>query len=175
MHLTAGGTARAAVAVAATVVVGVVVMELGRAVVDALQPDREQLVAAVEQAVPPDATLMDDVRFSEGVGLGNLYRWFPPIPDQAGGTVVGADIEEVGRHLAGLGLEPTSYGSLPAYDRGLLQVQLADVGAADGDVRVVAQQDAAWWMFLHGPVGALAGLTTGWKIGRGRRREPAAG
>lgn len=168
MRLTARGAARAAAAALAGLVVGVVVMELGRAAVDALRPDREQLVAAVEEAVPPGAELIDDPNFRKGGGLGNLNRWFPPLPDDAGATVVGADIDEVGQHLVERGLEPTSFGSLPAYDRGLILVWLADVGIPDGDVSVVARQDSAWWMFLHGPIGALAGLATGWLILRRR-------
>ncbi len=118
MCLTARGASRAVVAVLAGLVVGVVVMKLGRAAVGTLQPEREQLVAAVEQAVPPGAELIDGPNFPKGGGPGNLYRWFPPLPDDASGTVAGADIDEVGQHLTARGLEPTSFGTLPAYDGG---------------------------------------------------------
>lgn len=167
MRLTARGVARAAAAALAGLIVGVVVMVFGKSAVGAFQPDRGELVAVVEAAVPPGAELVEEVHFSEAIGWGNLVPWYPPVPGEAVGDVVGADIDEVGRHLISIGLEPTTSGRLPTYDRGSILVRLAEVGL-EADVSIVARLDTAWWMFLHGPIGALAGLATGWQILRRR-------
>lgn len=170
MRMTIRGVARVVAAALAVLSVALVVIELGRAAVTAMQPDPDQLIAAVEEAVPPNATLTDGVQFTEGWGWGNLLRWYPPVPGEAAGDVAGAEIDEVGQHLVELGAEPTSFGSLPAYDHGLILIRLADVGHG-GNVSVVARQDPPWWMYLHGPIGAVAGLAAGWQVMRASARD----
>lgn len=168
MQSTASSAVRVAVAALTALVVGVAGIELGRGLVDMLQPDREELLGVVELATPP-GTELRNLGFSEGFGFGNLLRWLPPVADDASATIDGATVAEVQRRVLDLGWEPATYGTLHVYERGQAQLRVRDAGVRDGDVDVYARQDPAWWMFIPGPLGGVVGATAGWRLTRGHR------